>query len=293
MKRVGFVGIGIMGQHMSRNLMKAGFDVAIYNRTLSKCQPLADEGATVCGTPAEVGERSELVFTCVSDAPDVEEVILGSNGVAQKLTSGGVIVDCSTSSVELARKMHAQLKEKGVGILDAPVSGGPEGAKQGTLSIMVGGDEDVFQTALPALQAVGQTIIHIGPAGAGQITKAINQIVLAVNLMGIAEGIILAKKSGLDPNKVLEAVGGGAAGSWIMPRRGPLMINEDFIEPRFKLGHHAKDMRLACEAAQAVGAKLELAERLRDIMLPLAEENDHYNYDHSALYLHAKRNNES
>lgn len=292
MKNIGFVGIGIMGVHMSRNLMKAGYNLFVYNRTASKCDPLVEEGATACATPAEVGAQSDLVFCCVSDAPDVWEVIMGDQGVSQTLKKGGIIVDCSTSSAKQAKDMHAKLKEKGIGILDAPVSGGPEGAKQGTLSIMIGGDEDVFAQAKPALDSVGKTITHVGPAGAGQITKAVNQIVLAINMMGISEGIILAKKAGLDPEKVLEAVGGGAAGSWIMPKRGPLMINEDFADPKFKLGHHAKDMRLATEAAEDFGAVLEFARRMRDIMIPLADEDGNFNLDHSALYLHAKRNNE-
>ncbi|MBI1390927.1 MAG: NAD-binding protein [bacterium] len=291
MKKIGFVGIGLMGEPMSRNLMKAGYELFIYNRTASKCDALKGEGATVCATPKEVGANCELVFTCVGDAPDVEEVILGENGVAQGMRSGGIIVDCTTSSPALAREMHAKLKEKGVGVLDAPVSGGPEGAKLGTLSIMVGGDEDVFARAKPVLEAVGKTITHIGPAGAGQITKSVNQIVLAINMMGIAEGIILAQKSGLDPAKVLEAVGGGAAGSWIMPKRGPLMIDEKFETPFFKLGHHTKDMRIATDWAKEIGANLELAQRLRQMMEPLVAEGK-FNFDHSALFIAAKRANE-
>ena len=292
MKNVGFVGLGLMGLHMARNLMNAGYTLFVYNRTAEKCQPLVDEGATACESPAEVGKNCELVFTCVSDAPDVKEVIMGEKGVAQTLASGGIIVDCSTSSATLAREMHAELKPKGIGILDAPVSGGPEGAKAGTLSIMVGGDEDVFNKAKPALDAVGKTITYIGPAGAGQITKSVNQIVLAINMMGISEGVILARKAGLDPNRVLEAVGGGAAGSWIMPKRGPLMINEDFDEAKFKFGHHTKDLRLACEFAEDVGANLEFSKRINEIMQPLAQENDFYNKDHSLIYMHTKRNNE-
>jgi 3-hydroxyisobutyrate dehydrogenase len=291
MKNAGFCGMGIMGVSMSRNLMKAGFKVFVYNRTASKCQELVDEGATQCSTPAEVGANCEIVFTCVSDTPDVEQVIMGADGVSQKQAPGGIIVDSSTSSPTLAKEMHAKLKEKGIGILDAPVSGGPEGAKQGTLSIMVGGDEDVFQKALPALEAVGKTITHIGPAGSGQITKAVNQIVLAVNLMGISEGIILAQKNGLDPTKVMEAVQGGAAGSWIMPKRSPLMIAEEFDTPFFKFGHHTKDIRIATNAARDVGAKLEFAERMREIMEPLAADDANYNKDHSAIFMHARNNN--
>lgn len=290
MKNVGFVGIGLMGEPMSRNLMKAGFSLSVYNRTASKCDALKNEGATVCATPKEVGEKSELVFTCVGDEKDVEQVIMGDDGVAAGMSSGGIIIDCTTSSPGLAREMHAKLKEKGIGILDAPVSGGPEGAKQGTLSIMIGGDDDVFAKARPALDAVGKTITHIGPAGAGQITKAVNQIVLAINMMGIAEGIILAQKSGLDPSKVLEAVGGGAAGSWILPKRGPLMVDEKFETPFFKIGHHAKDMRIATEWADEIGAKLELAKRLREMMEPIVADGK-FDFDHSALFLHAKKAN--
>ena len=291
MKKIGFVGIGLMGLPMSRNLMKAGYELFVYNRTASKCDPLKDEGATVCATPKAVGEQCELVFTCVGDVPDVEEVILGPNGVSQGLASGGIIIDCTTSSPKLAQEMHAKLKEKGIDILDAPVSGGPEGAKQGTLSVMVGGDDDVFAKAKPVLEAVGKTITHIGPAGAGQITKAVNQIVLAVNMMGIAEGIIFAQKSGLDPNKVLEAIGGGAAGSWIMPKRGPLMIDEKFETPFFKIGHHTKDMRIATEWAKEIGANLELAGRLYNMKKPIVDEGK-FDFDHSSLFLHAKRANE-
>lgn len=290
MKRVGFVGIGTMGLRMSRNLMKAGYDLAIYNRTAEKMQPLVEEGATPCATPAEVGEKSELVFTCVSDVPDVEEVTLGSQGVAKGIPSGGIIVDCSTSSPALARRMADELKPRGIGVLDAPVSGGPEGARTGDLSIMAGGEEEVFQRAKPVLEAVGKTIILIGPPGSGQLTKAINQIVGALHLEAVAEGIILAKKAGIDAEKVLQAVGGGAAQSWMMKMRGPQMLRDDFTPARFALGLHAKDMRLALEAARQYGAKLELAEQVNAIFQALDEEGLG-NKDHSIMYLHAKRLN--
>ncbi len=291
MKNVGFVGIGIMGENMARNLMKAGYTLFIYNRTAEKCNALVSEGATQCDTPADVGANSELVFTCVSDTPDVEEVIMGENGVSQKMASGGIIVDCSTSSPTLAKEMYQKLKEKGIGILDAPVSGGPEGAKNGQLSIMIGGEEDVFEKAKPALEAVGKTITLVGPPGSGQITKCVNQMVLAINLMGISEGIIFAQKNGLDPAKVIEAVQGGAAGSWIMPKRAPLMISEDFDKPFFKFGHHTKDIKIATNAARDVGAKLEFAERMREIMEPLAQDETNFNKDHSAIFMHARNNN--
>ncbi|MFB3786814.1 MAG: NAD(P)-dependent oxidoreductase [bacterium] len=290
MKRIGFVGIGTMGLRMSRNLMKAGYDLAIYNRTAEKMQPLVEEGATPCASPAEVGQKSEMVFTCVSDVPDVEAVILGPQGVAKGMQPGGIIADCSTSSPALARRMADELKPRGIGVLDTPVSGGPEGARTGELSIMAGGEEEVFERAKPVLEAVGKTIILIGPPGSGQMTKAINQIVGALHLEAVAEGIVLAKKAGIDAEKVLQAVGGGAAQSWLLKMRGPQMLRDDFTPARFALGLHAKDLRLAMEAARQYGAKLELTEKVNAIFQTLDQEGLGA-LDHSIMYLHAKRLN--
>ncbi|HPP00644.1 MAG: NAD(P)-dependent oxidoreductase [Candidatus Omnitrophica bacterium] len=291
MKRVGFVGIGTMGLHMSRNLMKAGYELSIFNRTAEKMQPLVEEGAMPCASPAEVGQQSELVFTCVSDVPDVEEVTLGERGVARGIAPGGIIVDCSTSSPALARRMAEELKPRGIGVLDAPVSGGPEGARTGELSIMVGGEEEVFLRAKPVLEAIGKTILLIGPPGSGQLTKAINQIVGALHLEAVAEGIVLAKKAGIDPEKVIQALGGGAAQSWLLKMRGPQMLRGDFTPARFALGLHAKDLRLAMEAARQYGAKLELAEKVNEIFQALDQEGLGA-LDHSIMYLHAKRLNQ-
>ncbi len=290
MKKIGFVGLGIMGQSMTRNLMKAGYELFVFNRTAARMESLASEGATPCASPAEVGENCDLVITCVSDTPDVEEVITGSKGIAQKMKPGGIIVDCSTSSPDLAKKLAVQLKEQGIGILDAPVSGGPEGAASGALSIMVGGEEDVFERAKPVLEAMGKTITLIGGPGAGQMTKVVNQVIIAISLEAVAEGIALAKKSGLDAEKVVTAVAGGAAASFMMDKRGPLILKEEFETPYFSLGLHAKDMRIAMEAIESCGADLTLAKPANEIYQSLVDEG-HGNLDHSAVYLHSKKKN--
>lgn len=290
MKRIGFTGLGIMGTAMSRNVMKAGYELNVYNRTAERMKPLVDEGAKPCRTPAEVGKNSELVVVCVSDAPDVEAVVMGPDGVAQGMTAGGIIVDCSTSSPQLARNMAETLEQRGIGVLDAPVSGGPEGAKNATLAIMVGGDEETFNKALPVLEAMGKSIVLVGPAGAGQLTKAINQIIVATHLEAVAEGIALAKKSGIDAEKVFQAISGGAAASWVMKMRSPSMLEEKFTPPNFTLALHAKDLRLAIEAAKDCGAKLDVAERIHAILQSLVEKNCG-SLDHSALYLYTKEMN--
>ncbi len=290
MKLVGFVGLGTMGSYMARNILKAGFELHVFNRTLERMQPLIELGALPASSPAELGERCDMVVTCVSDAPDVEEVILGSRGIAVGMTVPGIIVDCTTSSPALAQRLAHDLGQRGIGVLDAPVSGGPEGAKNATLSIMVGGEESVVHHAMPVLRAMGKTITHIGPAGSGQLTKAINQIVTAVHMEVVAEGIALAKKSGIDAEKVLQAITGGAAQSWVMKMRGPLMLDEQFTPVNFALSLHAKDLRIAMDAARSCGAKLELASTVHDILQSLLSEG-YGNIDHSAMYLHVKQKN--
>jgi len=288
--KVGFVGLGTMGDPMTRNLLKAGFQTFVYNRTASKMKPLVDAGAVACASPAEVGEKSELVFTCVSDVPDVKEVVMGANGISARMAPGGIVVDCSTSSPQLAQEMRDALKPRGIGILDAPVSGGPEGAAQGTLTIMIGGDEDVFQRARPALEAVGKTLTYIGPAGAGQLTKAVNQIVIACSLAGIAEAIILARKSGIDAEKVIAAISKGAARSFMMDVRAPLMLKESFEKAFFALGYHAKDLRIAMEIAKNCAAKIPVCALANDMYQKLDQEGCG-KLDHSAVYLYAKKEN--
>ncbi|MFZ0243064.1 MAG: NAD(P)-dependent oxidoreductase, partial [Desulfobacterales bacterium] len=208
--RVAFIGMGTMGAPMALNIIKAGHAVTVHNRSREKELPVVEAGARPAASPAEAAAGAEVVFTCVSDTPDVEEIILGEAGIIRGAAAGTIVVDMSTVSPSATRRIAARLSEKGVRMLDAPVSGGSEGAQKGTLSIMVGGETADLDKVRPVLEAMGQTITHVGPIGAGQMAKAINQIVVAGTYWGVAEGIALGLKAGLDMHKVVQAVGGGA-----------------------------------------------------------------------------------
>ena len=243
---LGFVGMGIMGAPMAANLLKAGYKVSVYNRTRSRCEPLAAAGATVCDTPAEVARRSTVVMTMVSDTPDVEAVLFGSDGVASGVSAGSVVVDMSTISAEATVGFAHRLAELDATMLDAPVSGGESGAIAGTLSIMVGGDRDSFERCRPVFEAMGKNIVYTGEIGNGQKTKMVNQVVGSINLLGIVEGMRLAKQSGLDLQATIKAVGAGAAGSWMVSNQGPKIAAGDF-NPGFFIKLQQKDLRLATE----------------------------------------------
>ncbi|GAB4322162.1 MAG: NAD(P)-dependent oxidoreductase [Dehalococcoidia bacterium] len=247
-ERAGFVGLGIMGGPMAANLLRAGFALTVWNRTANKAEPLVTAGATAAGSPAEVARASQVVVICVSDSPDVEEVVLGPRGVAEGASPGTIVIDCSTIAPATARKVAAALGERGVQFLDAPVSGGDVGAKAGTLAIMVGGDADAFEQARPVLEAMGKTIVHVGPSGAGQVVKLCNQVAGALNLLAMAEAIALCRRSGVDPARMLEVVSKGAAGSWMIENLGPRAIAGDFA-PGFTVELMQKDLRLIAEAA--------------------------------------------
>lgn len=252
MADIGFVGLGIMGQAMARNLLAAGFDVVVWNRTPSKAQDLADAGANVAPSPSAVAHTADIVMVCVSDTPDVEAVVFGNDGVAEGLSAGGLIVDHSTISPAASRTFAERLTEQGGHWLDAPISGGSEGAVKGTLSIMIGGDAGQIERALPFLQAVGETITHVGPQGAGQLVKAVNQILVVVNQLAVSEALLLADAGGLDLEATLAAVEGGAAGSWMLSHRGPQMIARDWA-PGFTIDLQQKDLRLVLDAADELG----------------------------------------
>jgi len=253
--RVGFVGLGIMGASMARNVLKAGFPLTVYNRTRSREKPLLEAGARAGGSPAEVARASDIVLTCVSDTPDVREVVLGESGALKGAVPGTVIADMSTISPAAAREIAARCAKKGVDFLDAPVSGGDKGAREGTLSIMVGGSEEAFKRALPVFEAMGKTITRIGGSGAGQVAKLVNQVICAGNLLGCAEGLALAEASGVDPRGILAAVSQGAARSWILENLGPKMLSGDFA-PGFFVRLKQKDLRLAQELGSETGASL-------------------------------------
>jgi 3-hydroxyisobutyrate dehydrogenase len=252
---LGFIGLGIMGGGMARNLLGAGFPLTVWNRTAERAAPLAEAGASWAKDPADVARASEIVFTCVSDTPDVEAVLLGKGGVLEGARRGSLVVDMSTISPRATREIADRLGEAGVFMLDAPVSGGSEGAAKGTLSIMVGGEAAQLERALAALRAMGKTITHVGGAGAGQTVKLVNQIVVVGNMLAAAEGLLFARAAGVDLGKTLEAITGGAAGSWMLANRGPQVVARDW-RPGFMIDLQQKDLRLALEAADEMGVPL-------------------------------------
>jgi 3-hydroxyisobutyrate dehydrogenase len=256
--QIAFIGMGTMGAPMAANLLNAGYSVTVHNRNREREIALSEAGAMRAATPAKAAAAADVIIVCVSDTPDVEAVILGENGVLQGARAGAVVVDMSTISPAATRAMAAALAEKDIDMLDAPVSGGSEGAQQGTLSIMVGGEAAVFERVKPVLEAMGKTITHIGPNGAGQATKVINQIIIAGTYMGVAEGMVLGLKAGLDMDKVLQAVSGGAAASWGLSNRAGNMLKNDY-PLGFRVKLHAKDLRIALDAARNSGAVLPVA----------------------------------
>jgi 3-hydroxyisobutyrate dehydrogenase-like beta-hydroxyacid dehydrogenase len=254
-EQVGFIGLGIMGQGMARNLLKAGFDLTVWNRTASKAQALAGEGAKVADSPADLAARCGVIFVCVSDTPDVEAVLLGEEGVIHGIQAGALVVDCSTISPIRTQAFAQALAEKGAHMLDAPISGGSEGAARGTLSIMVGGEADQVERAMPYLRAMGKGITHVGGHGAGQMVKLVNQVLVANSMLALGEAFLFAQAGGLDLEKTLRAVEGGAAGSWTLSNRGPQVIERDW-RPGFMIDLQEKDLRLVLEAADALGVPL-------------------------------------
>jgi len=254
-EQIGFIGLGIMGRGMARNLLKAGFAVRVWNRTAGRMDELAADGAIPTRSPADLASQSGLIITCVSDTPDVEAVVLGPNGVAGGARSGSLVIDMSTISPQATTVIAARLAERGVQMLDAPVSGGSEGAAKGTLTIMVGGAEADVARAMPAFEAMGKKITHMGPIGSGQMTKLVNQILVVGNALAMSEALLLAQAGGLDLAKTVEALGAGAAGSWMWSNRGPQIIRRDW-RPGFTVDLQQKDVRLCLQAADQLGVPL-------------------------------------
>ncbi len=257
--QVAFIGLGTMGAHMARNILKAGFDLTVHNRTRERELPLEEAGAKRAATPAEAAAAAEIIIVCLSDTPDVENVLLGKDGVIEGAQPGSLVVDMSTISPVATKAIAAKLAAKGVKMLDAPVSGGSEGAEKATLAIMIGGEEDQVARAMPVLEAMGKTITHVGPTGGGQLTKVINQIVISAVYMGVAEGVVLGLKAGLDVEKVVEAIAGGAAGSWVLTNRAQNMIDNTY-PLGFRMSLHHKDLNIALETAKSFGVEIPLAQ---------------------------------
>lgn len=255
MKRVGFIGLGVMGKPMAINLLRAGYPLTVWNRTKSKMGELIAMGAYGASSPKEVAERSDVVITMVTDSPDVEDVILGPNGVIHGARPGLIVIDMSTISPKVTRRIADELSKKGVKMLDAPVSGGERGAREATLSIMVGGPREAFEECLPILETLGKKITYMGPTGMGQTAKLCNQVICALNIQAVCEGLMLGAKAGLDLRRLLEAVSAGAASSWMLINLGPKMIERDF-KPGFKIRHQQKDLRLALELAAELNLPL-------------------------------------
>lgn len=262
--KIAFIGMGTMGAPMALNLLKAGYDVTVHNRTRAKEVPVTKQGAKRAATPREAALKADIIITCVSDTPDVEAIILGEDGVIHGARRNSIVVDMSTVSPTATCAIAEALGRKGIKMLDAPVSGGSEGAQKGTLAIMAGGDETAFEKAEPVLQAMGTTIMHIGPIGSGQMTKAINQIVIAGVYQSVAEGMALGLKAGLDMEKVIKVVGGGAAGSWVMDNRADFMVKNHY-PLGFKVQLHRKDLTIALNAAREMGVPLPVAAYVEQI----------------------------
>jgi 2-hydroxy-3-oxopropionate reductase len=253
--KLGFIGLGIMGRPMALNLKRAGHEMFVHARRAESMDLLVAAGALARSSPAEVARQADVVFTMVADTPDVEQVILGRDGVLGGLRAGSVVVDMSTISPSATRVMAARLREQGAQMLDAPVSGGEAGAIDGLLSIMVGGTDTAFRRVLPLFQVMGRNIVHVGESGAGQVCKACNQIAISQTMTGVAEAILMAEASGVDPTKVRAALLGGSANSKVLEIHGLRMIDADY-EPGFKASLHRKDLRIALETAHDLGIAL-------------------------------------
>lgn len=272
---IGFIGLGVMGKSMARNLMKAGYCLHVYSRTKNKAEELLQAGAQWHDNAGEVARHTDAIITMVEYPSDVEDIVLGANGIVENARPGAYVIDMTTSSPALAARIYEEARRRRLQALDAPVSGGDIGAREAKLSIMVGGAPEAFQSALPIFRAMGTNIIYQGPAGAGQHTKLCNQIAIASNMMGVSEAIAYAERSGLDPANVLKSIESGAAGSWSLSHLGPKMIGGNY-EPGFYIKHMLKDLGIALQSAEAMGLEvhgLSLAKRLYEQLASAGEEN--------------------
>jgi 2-hydroxy-3-oxopropionate reductase len=280
-EKVGFVGLGIMGEPMARNLMEAGYDLVVYNRSQGKVEDLVSEGAEVAESLKEIAENAEIVFTMLPGPPEVREVVAGESGLLRGAGEGSLLVDMSTSSPVLARELTRTARERRVSVLDAPVSGGDVGAAEGMLSIMVGGEEEDFERARPLFDVMGNTVVHVGPPGAGQVVKACNQIVVALTIEAVSEALVLGSKTGVDSKKVMEVLSGGLAGNSVMKVKEEKFLSHDF-EPGGKVEFHHKDLGIALEAGREYGVPLPLT-AVVDQMFGTLVAKGREGWDHSAL----------
>ena len=280
---IGFIGLGIMGKPMARNLAKAGYDLVVYNRSRDDVDVLLAEGDQfqAAGSPREVAERTRAVITMLPDSPDVRDVVFGDNGVLPAMEQGHLLVDMSTIAPATAVEVDGALRERGARALDAPVSGGDKGAIAGTLSIMVGGDAEDFHRAMPLFEAMGKTIVHVGAAGAGQIVKACNQVVVAINYAAVSEALVLGAKAGVDPDKIVQVLSGGLAASRVLELKGPTMVAHQF-DPGFRVDLHRKDLGIARSTAAENSAPIPVTAVVSQLFEAAAAAGKG-DRDHSAL----------
>ncbi len=282
-ENIGFIGLGIMGKPMALNLMKAGYHLCIFNRSPKPIEELVKMGAESMNSPKEVAMESKVVITMLPDGPDVERVVLGPNGVLEGTRQGSILVDMSSTAPATALKIASEVEKKGGNMLDAPVSGGETGAVQGTLAIMVGGKADVYDKCLPLFEAMGESITLVGGRGAGQVAKLANQIIVAINITALSEGLVLAYKSGVDPELLIRAIRGGLAGSAVMEAKASKIINRDF-KPGFRIKLHQKDLRNALATATERNIPLPLTSAVSQIVGALVNDGKG-ELDHSAIDL--------
>lgn len=269
--KIGFIGLGIMGRPMCKNLIKAGHELVVCSRTQSSVDELVAVGATSAATPREVAAQVEVVITMLPNSPEVKEVILGPNGVIEGAQPGCIVADMSSIAPLASQQIAAQLAEKGIEMLDAPVSGGQPKAIEGTLSVMVGGNQEVFDKCVPVFKAMAASVVRVGKVGAGNVTKLANQVVVALNIAAVSEAMVLAAKAGVEPELVYQAIRGGLAGSTVLDAKAPLMLDRKF-NPGFRINLHIKDLANALETSQDVGAPLPLTASVMEIMQSLSAD---------------------
>jgi 2-hydroxy-3-oxopropionate reductase len=281
MAKIGFVGLGIMGKPMSKNLIKAGHQLVVYDIVAKPLEELKQAGAEVAASPSEVASRANIVITMLPNSPHVKQAILGEKGVAEGAKSGALVVDMSSIAPLVAREVGVELAKKGIRMLDAPVSGGEPKAIEGTLSIMVGGAQADFDEMLPIFKAIGSSAVLTGGLGAGNVTKLANQIIVALNIAAVSEALVLATKAGVDPNLVYQAIRGGLAGSTVLDAKAPLMMDRKF-NPGFRINLHIKDLGNVLETSHEVGVPLPLSAAVMEIMQALKVDGMG-DFDHGSI----------
>jgi 2-hydroxy-3-oxopropionate reductase len=279
--RVGFIGLGVMGKPMARNLLAAGHELVVFSRTRASVDEVAGDGATAAGSPREVAEQADAVILMLPDSPQVREVLDGDDGLLAGARSGSLVIDMSTISPVVTREIAEECGGRGIGWVDAPVSGGDVGAREATLSIMAGGSDEDFARAKPLFEALGKTIVHVGPVGAGQVVKACNQVVVALTIEAVSEALVLGSKAGVDPATIIEVLSGGLAANKVMEVRGRNFLEHDFT-PGFRIDLHHKDLGIALQTAREYGVALPNTATV-DQMLQALRSNGRGDRDHSAL----------